>query len=92
MSIEDATLSEGKHGVHIHEVASCDPCGSAKGHFDPVPNSNSSPDGNHPSLFDEDGSSVIVHVDEDTYCPEGEAKSCAGGARAACGLIELTES
>ena len=40
------------------------------------------------SIFDDDGSSFIIHVDEDTYCPEGEAKGCAGGARAACGIIE----
>jgi superoxide dismutase, Cu-Zn family len=43
------------------------------------------------SLFDEDGSALIVHVDPDTYCPEGEAAGCAGGARAACGVIELAD-
>ncbi|MCA9471084.1 MAG: superoxide dismutase family protein [Nitrospirales bacterium] len=44
-------LKDGKHAVHIHEVASCEPCGSAKGHHDPGPNSNSAPDAplfNHP--------------------------------------------
>lgn len=41
-------LTVGKHGVHIHETASCTPCGSAQGHFDPGPESNSNPDGNHP--------------------------------------------
>jgi Cu-Zn family superoxide dismutase len=40
------------------------------------------------SLFDKDGSSIIIHTDPDTYCPEGEIKGCAGGARAACGVIE----
>lgn len=40
------------------------------------------------SVFDEDGSAFIIHVDEDTYCPEGEEAGCAGGARAACGVIE----
>ena len=39
------------------------------------------------SIFDQDGSAFIVHVEADTYCPEGEAKGCAGGARAACGII-----
>ena len=115
-------LTPGKHGVHLHETGTCVPCGAANGHFDPGPNSNSSPDGNHPfhagdlinikidedgagvmttissrvtlsegpmSLFDADGSAVIVHVDEDTYCPEGAVKGCAGGGRAACGLISL---
>jgi len=40
------------------------------------------------SLFDRDGSSVIIHVEPDSYCPEGEVKGCAGGARAACGVID----
>ena len=114
-------LPPGKHAVHIHEVGSCEPCGDAKGHFDPGPNSNSNPDGNHPfhmgdlvnlevnkagvghlkvsttritlsdgplSIFDADGSAFIIHVDPDTYCPNGVEKGCAGGARAACGIIE----
>ena len=41
-------LTDGKHAVHLHETAACEPCGAAGGHFDPGPNSNSSPDGNHP--------------------------------------------
>ena len=125
-------LTEGKHAVHIHETGVCEPCSAAKGHFDPGPNSNSSPDGNHPfhagdlininitdmsagvteedgtplgsgrlqtlttritlsdgplSIFDADGSAFIIHVDPDTYCPGGEEAGCAGGARAACGVI-----
>ncbi|MCF6202331.1 MAG: superoxide dismutase family protein [Methylococcaceae bacterium] len=113
-------LTKGRHGVHIHEVAVCTPCGDAKGHFDPGPESNSNPDGNHPfhsgdlnnididkngigilqtttsritlsagplSIFDENGSSFIIHTNEDTYCPEGVVKGCAGGARDACGII-----
>jgi superoxide dismutase, Cu-Zn family len=40
------------------------------------------------SVFDKDGSSIIIHADPDTYCPEGEIKGCAGGARAACGVIQ----
>jgi superoxide dismutase, Cu-Zn family len=28
-------LPEGRHAVHIHEVASCQPCAAAGGHFDP---------------------------------------------------------
>ena len=117
-------LKRGKHAVHIHETAECKPCGDAAGHFDPGPNSNTSPDGNHPfhsgdlinieanrrgnahlnttttrvtlspgplSLFDDDGSAFIIHVDPDTYCPKGAAAGCAGGARAACGVIELED-
>ncbi len=113
-------ITRGKHAVHIHETASCNPCGTAGGHFDPGPNSNTSPDGNHPfhagdltnmtldrqgrgyhmttttrvtlsdgplSVFDEDGSAFIIHTNPDSYCPEGEAAGCAGGSRAACGVI-----
>jgi Cu-Zn family superoxide dismutase len=41
------------------------------------------------SLFDADGSAIIIHTDPDTYCPQGDVKGCAGGARAACGVIKL---
>jgi len=113
-------LSAGKHGIHIHETAVCTPCGDAQGHFDPGPESNSNPDGNHPyhagdlnninidgngigvlqtttsrvtlsagplSIFDENGSAFIIHTNEDSYCPEGVVKGCAGGSRDACGII-----
>ena len=40
------------------------------------------------SLFDANGSSIIVHVNPDTYCPDGAVAGCAGGARAACGIIQ----
>lgn len=113
-------LTPGAHAVHIHETANCTPCAAANGHFDPGPNSNPSPDGNHPfhagdlinivarpgglgfmhtttsrvtlspgplSLFDADGSSFIIHVNPDTYCPDGVVAGCAGGARVACGII-----
>ena len=113
-------LLPGDHAVHIHETANCQPCSAAGGHFDPGPNSNSNPDGNHPfhsgdlvnlkvsgrgrgllaavssrvslsegplSLFDQDGSAFIIHHHPDSYCPEGVASGCAGGSRAACGVI-----
>ncbi len=41
-------LTPGKHAVHIHETANCQPCGAALGHFDPGPVGLTSPDGNHP--------------------------------------------
>ena len=124
LRISSDLIEAGKHAVHIHETANCTPCSAAKGHFDPGPHSNSSPDGNHPfhmgdlpnievdenhqgtlstttsritlsdgplSIFDADGSAVIVHVGADTYCPQGEEAGCAGGARAACGLIRQVE-
>ncbi|MFK7995272.1 MAG: superoxide dismutase family protein [Granulosicoccus sp.] len=39
------------------------------------------------SLLDSDGSSFIVHDNPDSYCLGGEAMGCAGGSRAACGII-----
>lgn len=117
-------LAPGRHAVHIHEAASCQPCASAGGHFDPGPNGNSSPDGNHPfhmgdlinvianpqgdgrlrtrttrvtlspgplSVFDSDGSVVIIHANPDTFCPDGPVLGCAGGARVACGAIVPSE-
>ena len=126
-------LTDGKHAVHIHEVASCEPCGSAGGHHDPGPFGQSRPDSatddvpakdiNPPyhmgdlvnlevkngvgtmkhttnrvtlspgrlSLFDDNGSSFIVHTNPDTYCDEESdlKKGCAGGSRDACGIIQM---
>ncbi len=39
------------------------------------------------TLFDEDGSAFIIHTKPDSYCPGGEVAGCAGGSRAACGVI-----
>jgi Cu-Zn family superoxide dismutase len=42
------------------------------------------------SVFDDDGSSVIVHTQADTYCDEETElkKGCAGGAREACAVLK----
>jgi Cu-Zn family superoxide dismutase len=116
-------LPDGKHGVHIHQTANCQPCAAAGGHFDPGPSGNPSVDANHPfhsgdlinidvqggygvlltlttrvtlapgplSIFDSDGSALIIHEKPDTYCPKGDVQDCAGGGRAACGIIEGVE-
>ncbi len=39
------------------------------------------------SIFDADGSAIVIHVNPDTYCPGGEQANCAGGGRAACGRL-----
>lgn len=44
------------------------------------------------SVFDADGSAIIVHVDPDSYCPDGPVAGCAGGARAACGVLQPVRS
>ncbi len=45
------------------------------------------------SVFDADGSSIVVHTQPDTYCDEESElkKGCAGGAREACGVIRLVD-
>jgi Cu-Zn family superoxide dismutase len=43
------------------------------------------------SVFDANGSAIIIHVNPDTYCPDGVTTGCAGGARAACGILELAD-
>ena len=35
--VEGSDMAQGAHAVHIHETAACEPCGAAKGHFDPGP-------------------------------------------------------
>jgi len=126
-------LSDGKHAVHIHEVAACEPCAAAGGHHDPGPFGQPRPDSatddhpahdiNHPfhmgdlinievkdgvgsirhttnrvtlspgrlSVFDDNGSSIIMHAETDTYCDQESdlKKGCAGGPRDACGVIKL---
>ena len=128
-------LPDGKHAVHIHEKAACEPCAAAGGHHDPGPFGQSRPDTasddapaadiNHPfhmgdlinldvkngvgtfkhttnrvtlspgrlSLFDADGSAIVVHTQPDTYCDEESElkKGCAGGTREACGVIRLVK-
>lgn len=65
---DQATLTPGKHAVHIHEKGTCE--GGFKcsgGHFDPGPASNTDPDVNHPYhsgdlpniVISEDGTGVM---------------------------------
>jgi Cu-Zn family superoxide dismutase len=37
-------LSDGRHAVHIHQTAACEPCGAAGGHHDPGPFGQTRPD------------------------------------------------
>ena len=45
------------------------------------------------SVFDADGSAIVVHTQPDTYCDEESElkKGCAGGAREACGVLRLVK-
>ncbi len=51
VEMEVKGLKDGKHAVHIHETANCQPCAAAKGHHDPGPFGKTTPDApdfNHP--------------------------------------------
>jgi Cu-Zn family superoxide dismutase len=40
------------------------------------------------SIFDPNGASVVIHAMPDAYCPNPSDLNCAGGPRAACGVIQ----
>ena len=39
------------------------------------------------SLFDADGASIVIHAMPDVYCADPTDPNCAGGGRAACGVL-----
>jgi len=43
------------------------------------------------SVFDEDGSALVIHTNPDAYCDQEDelTPGCAGGSRDACGVIVL---
>jgi Cu-Zn family superoxide dismutase len=118
-----SALTQGAHGVHIHEVGLCEAPGftTAGSHFDPGPAGSNLPvDANHPyhtgdvpnlivnsrgrgflshissritlspgplSIFDANGSAVIVHLNPDSGQPG--VTGASGGPRIACGVIQL---
>lgn len=45
------------------------------------------PAGRELSLLDANGSAIVIHALSDAYCPDPSDANCAGGARAACGVI-----
>jgi superoxide dismutase, Cu-Zn family len=42
------------------------------------------------SIFDENGSSIVIHALADQYCTDPTDPNCAGGGRAACGILQPT--
>jgi Cu/Zn superoxide dismutase len=42
------------------------------------------------SLFDADGSAIVIHANPDTYSTGTAGQGVAGGPRLACGVINKT--
>jgi Cu-Zn family superoxide dismutase len=55
------------------------------------PDPRDRPSGRNLSIFDADGSSIIIHAMPDDYCPDPSDLDCAGGARVACGVFQLED-
>ena len=126
LSADVSGLTPGAHGMHIHEIATCEAPAftTAGGHFDPGPFGQSNPDSNHPfhmgdvpnliadkhgrgrlshttsritlspgplSVFDANGSAVIVHLNPDRGITGAPGSGVSGGPRVACGVIELDD-
>jgi Cu-Zn family superoxide dismutase len=43
------------------------------------------------SVFDENGSAVIIHLNRDQRIPGADGSCVSGGARIACGIIQPTD-
>lgn len=122
IDIQVKDLPEGKHGMHFHEVGTCedhDHFKMAKGHIMPTgkPHGYLHPEGPHEgnlpnlvvhkdgtahvelytelvsvnghgdkaALLDENGSTLMIHINEDDHKTQPIGGS---GARIACGVIE----
>ena len=48
MFVRGRDSPDGEHGIHIHEVATCEPYGDTGGHFDQGPKRDSNLDRGHP--------------------------------------------
>ena len=80
------TNPDGNHPFHAGDLVNLKIPPSGRGLLSTVSTRITLSDGPL-SLFDEDGSAFIIHTQPDSYCDDGPVAGCAGGARAACGII-----
>lgn len=76
---------DGNHPFHSGDLVNLEVSDRGRGLLAAVSSRVSLSEGPLP-LFDRDRSAFIIHH-PDSYCPEGVASGCAGGSRAACGVI-----
>ena len=74
------------HPFHSGDLINVDVLGNGRGVMSHVTSRFALSPGNL-SIFDADGASIVIHALPDTYCPNPNDPNCAGGARAACGVI-----
>jgi Cu-Zn family superoxide dismutase len=43
---------------------------------------------NNLGILDADGAAIVIHTLPDAYCPDPSDPNCAGGGRAACGVLQ----
>lgn len=79
---------DGNHPFHAGDLVNLEVKGNGAGHMHTTTSRVTLSPGPL-SVFDADGSAIIIHVGEDSYCPNGPSAGCAGGARAACGVLQL---
>jgi Cu-Zn family superoxide dismutase len=79
------------HPYHMGDLINID-VKDGKGHMEHTTNRITLSSGRL-SLFDADGSAIIIHSKPDTYCDQETdlKKGCAGGPRDACGVIKMVE-
>jgi len=87
-ALDDVPAGDINHPYHMGDLINIDVKKNGKGSMMHTTNRVTLSPGRL-SLFDADGSSFIIHTNEDTYCDQESdlKKGCAGGSRDACGII-----
>ena len=86
---EEAPAADINHPYHMGDLINIESRGG-KGRMEHTTNRVTLSPGRL-TILDQDGSSIIIHTNPDTYCDQETElkKGCAGGARDACGVIKL---
>ncbi|MGA7983339.1 MAG: superoxide dismutase family protein [Chromatiaceae bacterium] len=88
---DEVPAKDVNHPYHMGDLINID-VKNGKGHMETVTNRVTLSPGRL-SIFDADGSAIIIHTNPDTYCDQESdlKKGCAGGARDACGVLKMVK-